>query len=149
MSFTLKTYNKANLPTEAFEQEIASFLFENLQQYGDPIDQIQKCMDYALEKHFSFGGKIYVVTNDENKQIAGVSIVNHTGMSGYIPENILVYIATDKNLRGKGVGKMIVEAIVNQTEGDIALHVDKENPAIKLYEKYGFVVKYLEMRKIK
>ena len=32
------------------------------------------------------------------------------------------------------------------TKGDIALHVEPDNPAKKLYEKLGFTNKYLEMR---
>ncbi|HAB28956.1 MAG TPA: GNAT family N-acetyltransferase, partial [Xanthomarina gelatinilytica] len=31
-------------------------------------------------------------------------------------------------------------------EGDVALHVEPNNPAIKLYESLGFTNKYLEMR---
>ncbi len=31
-------------------------------------------------------------------------------------------------------------------DGDIALHVEPDNPARFLYEKYGFTNKYLEMR---
>ena len=32
------------------------------------------------------------------------------------------------------------------TSTDIALHVEKDNPAVFLYEKLGFENKYLEMR---
>lgn len=67
-------------------------------------------------------------------------------MDSYIPENILVYIATHRDYRGKGLGKELMKIAINTTEGDIALHVDPDNPAIRLYEKLGFVNKYLEMR---
>ena len=67
-------------------------------------------------------------------------------MSGYIPENILVYIAVNKNQRGKGVGKQIMQKAIANTDGDIALHVEKDNPAKFLYEKMGFTNPYLEMR---
>jgi ribosomal protein S18 acetylase RimI-like enzyme len=39
-----------------------------------------------------------------------------------------------------------MEHIIEATEGDIALHVEPDNPARQLYEKYGFTNKYLEMR---
>lgn len=146
MNEKLEIYDQNHQPDAETEQKIIDFLFENLQEYGDPKEQIQKCVDYALCKTKSFGGKIFTLLFDN--QMVGVSIINHTGMSGYIPENILVYIATDKNQRGKGIGKKILTAITNQIEGAIALHVDEKNPAIKLYEKFGFEVKYLEMRKI-
>ena len=67
-------------------------------------------------------------------------------MDGYIPENILVYIATDANQRGKGIGKALMQHAIDNAQGNIALHVEPDNPAIKLYEKLGFTNKYLEMR---
>jgi ribosomal protein S18 acetylase RimI-like enzyme len=75
-----------------------------------------------------------------------VVIINKTNMSGYIPENILVYIAVHAKTRGQGVGKALMQRIIEETEGDIALHVEPENPAKFLYEKFGFTNKYLEMR---
>ena len=76
----------------------------------------------------------------------GVTVVNETGMSGYIPENILVYIATHKDFRGKGLGKKLMQEAINFAKGDIALHVEANNPAKHLYEKLGFTAPYLEMR---
>jgi ribosomal protein S18 acetylase RimI-like enzyme len=67
-------------------------------------------------------------------------------MSGYIPENILVYIATHKDFRGKGLGKKLMQEAINFAKGDIALHVEANNPAKYLYEKLGFTAPYLEMR---
>jgi GNAT superfamily N-acetyltransferase len=67
-------------------------------------------------------------------------------MKGYIPENILVYIATHQDSRGRGVGKQMLQRAVELANGDVALHVEPENPARYLYEKAGFTNKYLEMR---
>ena len=67
-------------------------------------------------------------------------------MEGYIPENILVYIAVNKDFRGKGLGKQLMEKAIGFATGSIALHVEPDNPAKKLYEKLGFTNKYLEMR---
>jgi len=67
-------------------------------------------------------------------------------MSDYIPKNILVYIAVDKTQRGKGYGKDLLNKVIDLTDGDIALHVEKDNPARFLYEKVGFTNPYLEMR---
>ena len=70
-------------------------------------------------------------------------------MKSYIPENILVYIATHSGFRGKGIGKQMMEEAIKLAHGDIALHVEPNNPAKFLYEKLGFTNKYLEMRLVK
>jgi len=67
-------------------------------------------------------------------------------MKEYIPENILVYIAVDGSQRGKGIGKKLMQEVMNTIKGSLALHVESDNPAKKLYEKLGFTNKYLEMR---
>ena len=126
------------------KQKIADFLYENLDEYGDPKEYILKCIEYALNAGKHPGGLILLAKDDQ--EIVGATIINRTGMSGYIPENILVYIATHKNHRGKGIGVKLVEKALKSTEGDIALHVEPDNPARKLYEKLGFTNKYLEMR---
>ncbi|MEX0928429.1 MAG: GNAT family N-acetyltransferase, partial [Balneolales bacterium] len=69
-----------------------------------------------------------------------------TNMEEFIPENILVYIAVSSGYRGMGVGKELMKRSVEAAEGDVALHVEPDNPARLLYEKIGFTNKYLEMR---
>ncbi|GAA4828919.1 GNAT family N-acetyltransferase [Algivirga pacifica] len=125
-------------------KEIAQFLETHLEEYGDPLEDILKCMDYALSSEPGKGGAIYVA--EKEGEIVGASILNDTGMSGYIPGNILVYIAVDGEHRGEGIGKSLMNDILKHTKGDIALHVEKDNPAQKLYEKVGFEKKYVEMR---
>ncbi|MCL6462707.1 Acetyltransferase (GNAT) family protein [Flavobacterium micromati] len=126
-------------------QILALFLYAHLEQYGDTVADITKCMDYVMNP--AKGGNI-IVGIDEQK-IVGVVILNNTGMKDFIPENILVYIAVDSSHRGKGYGKQLMEKAISIAEGNIALHVEPDNPAKKLYEKLGFTNKYLEMRLIK
>ena len=124
------------------DTKIVTFLYVHLDQYGDAKEAIQKCIDYVFTPNK--GGLILLAI--DNNEIVGATIINNTGMSGYIPENILVYIAVNKNQRGKGVGKQLMQKAITNTEGDIALHVEKDNPAKFLYEKVGFSNPYLEMR---
>ena len=73
--------------------------------------------------------------------------MNKTGMSEYIPEYYLVYIASHRDFRGKGIGKELIKSAVETTGTDFALHVEHDNEtAIKFYEKLGLTSKYLEMR---
>lgn len=123
-------------------QTIANFLFTHLEQYGDKTEDILKCIAYAMNPEK--GGNIIVGL--DNEKIVGVVILNNTGMEGFIPENILVYIAVDNSQRGKGFGKKLMQKAIDTTKGNIALHVEPDNPAKGLYEKLGFTNKYLEMR---
>jgi ribosomal protein S18 acetylase RimI-like enzyme len=123
-------------------QIIANFLFTHLEQYGDKTEDILKCIDYAMNPNK--GGSIIVGL--DNEKIVGVVILNNTNMGGFIPENILVYIAVDNSQRGKGFGKKLMQKAIDTAKGDIALHVEPDNPAKGLYEKLGFTNKYLEMR---
>lgn len=139
-----KIFNPTIKPSTLEKEEIINFLFDHLEQYGDPKEDIEKCLNFALKESNSFGGFILVAFFEG--EMAGVVVVNQTGMKDYIPENILVYIATHKNLRGKGIGKHLMQKTIEIAEGSIALHVEPDNPARKLYEKYGFTSKYIEMR---
>ncbi len=139
-----KVYTEHQIPDEATRENIVKFLFENLDQYGDKQEDISGAIDYSLKLRDSFGG--FVLVSKQNNEIVGALVVNATGMNGYIPDNILVYIATHKEKRGMGIGKRLLEKAIGMAEGDIALHVEPDNPARLLYEKYGFTTKYLEMR---
>lgn len=140
----IKIYNSAQLPNEQEKNAALDFLFKHLEQYGDPREDIEKAMDYSLQKDNAPGG--FVATSTLDNELVGAVVVNKTGMKGYIPENILVYIATHNGYRGKGIGKELMKAAIDAAEGDIALHVEPNNPAKFLYEKLGFTNKYLEMR---
>lgn len=126
-------------------QIIAKFLHKHLEEYGDKEEDILKCIAYAM--HPDKGGNI-IVGLDKGK-IVGVVILNNTGMQDFIPENILVYIAVDNSQRGKGFGKKLMQKAIDTAKGNIALHVEPNNPAKGLYESLGFTNKYLEMRLIK
>ena len=142
--FKYKIFNEFELPTQQEKSEMIDFLFHHLEQYGDKKEDIEKAIQYAIKETPSFGG--YIITSLLETGISGVVVINKTGMKGYIPENILVYIATHHDLRGRGIGKKLMETAVSLANGDVALHVEPHNPAKGLYEKLGFTNKYLEMR---
>ena len=143
MSKTI-VFNSDNKPTLTEKENIIQFLFENLQEYGDPASDIEKAINYALKETPSFGG--FVMVSYLADLIVGAVVIIQTGMKDYIPENILVYIAIHQQHRGKGIGKKLVQQAIETADGNIALHVEPDNPAKQLYEKLGFNSKYLEMR---
>ncbi len=127
-------------------REVVDFLYTHLEQYGDKKEDILKCIHYALSEEPGFGGFVLTAKDKSNQEIVGAVIINETGMEGYIPENILVYIAVHGGYRGKGLGKSLMENVIEKANGGIALHVEPDNPARRLYERIGFTNKYLEMR---
>ena len=137
-------FDPENKPSPEDKESLINFLFRHLEEYGDAKADITKAVDYALKETDSDGG--FVTLLSEQGELLGAVVINRTGMSGYIPENILVYIATHGEHRGKGLGKQLMEAVIARAEGDIALHVEHNNPAKFLYEKLGFTNPYLEMR---
>lgn len=142
-----KIFNSEFKPSKTYKSKIIDFLFTHLEEFGDPKADISKAIDYALKETQSFGG--FVLCLEHNDNLVGAVVVNKTGMKDYIPENILVYIATHKEERGKGLGKKMLEEAISMSKGNVALHVEPNNRAKNLYEKVGFTNKYLEMRYIK
>lgn len=128
----------------AQENNLAHFLFTHLEQYGDSKEAITNCLRYASGHNHSPGGLILQAT--ANDELVGVAVFNNTGMKGYIPEHILVYLAVHANQRGQGLGKKLIEKGLQELSGDVALHVEASNPAKRLYERMGFTNPYLEMR---
>ena len=120
------------------------FMFNSLGEYGDPKVDINRCIDYAFSTDKFAGG--FTLAAYEGEKLIGGLIMNRTGMSGYIPDWILVYVAVDPSCRGKGYGRDIIEHALKKCEGDVKLHVEYDNPAKRLYERIGFNSKYAEMR---
>lgn len=137
-------YDSVNPPTTLEENELVDFLHKNLDEFGDPKHHIRSAIEYSCSAHKGKGG--FVVMGRLNEKLVGAVVINQTGMSGYIPENILVYIAVDAETRGMGLGKKLMQKAISTANGGIALHVEPNNPAKFLYEKLGFTNKYLEMR---
>lgn len=143
----LKTFDAFNKLSTLEAEKVSDFLFEHLDQYGDSKNAIRKAIAYAIKERSGLGGNVFTL-EDQGEIIASV-VINKTGMDEYIPENILVYIATHNAYRGKGLGRKIMQYAIQNCKGNIALHVEKDNPAKFLYEKMGFTNPYLEMRLIK
>ena len=140
----IRIYDSINIVTTLERKELVDFLFKHLDEFGDKWEDIERAVDYAINPNPAFGG--FVLYIKEQEEIKGVVVMNKTRMKGYIPENILVYIAVHHELRGKGVGKALMQKAIQMSKGDIALHVEDNNPAKYLYKSVGFKNPYLEMR---
>ena len=129
-----------DLPSWLTLDDLAEFLHRSLKPYEDPLPTIRQGLDDA----FSTGGFLVVATSDE--RVLGALAMLRTGMRGYIPANLLLFVAVDPSTRGQGLGRRIVEQALVRADGDVKLHVEYDNPAKRLYERIGFSTRYAEMR---
>jgi [ribosomal protein S18]-alanine N-acetyltransferase len=128
-------------------EEIVGFLHRELGSSADKETDIRRAVDYALSRAPGKGG--FVLTAIENGELLGALVVNDTGMSGYIPEHVIVYVAVDHTMRRQGVGSRLLRKAIARCDGDVKLHVAYDNPARNLYERLGFSSNYAEMRLIR
>lgn len=136
--------SEKDFPQGLSREEYVDFLYVHLDQFGDDKKSINNCIDYAFGKNNGKGG--FLLAAYDEGELVGELIMNETGMSGFIPENILVYVAVHQEKRGKGYGGKICKEAIDMVDGDVKLHVEYENPAKRLYERIGFKSKYAEMR---
>jgi ribosomal protein S18 acetylase RimI-like enzyme len=137
----LKIQKESEFPSWAAKEAVVDFLHYKMKPYEDSIEDVERAIDYVL---YGRGG--FIMLTRFNGQMAGVLVMLNTGMKGYIPENILLLVSVDPELRGNGIGERLIQRCVTMCEGDVKLHVEYDNPAIRLYERLGFTTKYAEMR---
>jgi GNAT superfamily N-acetyltransferase len=126
------------------EESLVHFLHENLKPYEDALPDIRRGIHDALSPPQGDRGFVLVAESDE--RLVGALVMLRTGMKGYIPENLLLFVAVNAECRGQGVGRRIIERALERADGDVKLHVEYENPARRLYERLGFTSDYAEMR---
>lgn len=118
---------------------IINLVHEWLNEFTDPICEIQEAYKNAVEKGF-------VITANYDNEICGIGIVVNFGFEHFASKYHLAYIATVDHVEGSGIATMILNEAVELSEGNISLHVERNNyGAIKLYEKMGFKDYYSRM----
>ncbi len=137
-----KINSNSEIPNWITRSEIVNYFHETMKPYEDTTADIERAIDFAFSDD---RGGFLMLCQYEDKW-AGQLLMLKTGMGGYIPENILLFVTVSPEIRGKGIGKKLIEHSVAQCDGDVKLHVEYDNPAKRLYERIGFTTKYAEMR---
>jgi len=143
----IKIKNNNEFPPWLDLDMFVKFMHESIKPYNDTLEDTYKGVEYAFSTEAGKGG--FLMIAEENQKLLGALVMLKTGMQGYIPENLLLMVAVEPCQRGKGTGKLLVDRSIEEADGDVALHVEYDNPAKKLYERVGFTSKYAEMRYIK
>ncbi len=143
---TFKFFTPFESMTYSEMTEVGRFLEKHLDEYFDSFENIFKSIQSAIKQRPSFGG--FVITAVENQQTIGAIVINSTGMDGYAPQNIVVYLAVHRNKRRKGVGQQLLQKAIETAKGDIAIHLnpDLSTEALSFYNALGFHTAAIELR---
>lgn len=110
-----------------------------LMEYTDPLQGIREGINNALNNG-------YILLAILDNRIVGICVIVDTGFKSFAPTYHLAYIATNRNVKGRGIATQLLQNVIALTEGNVSLHVERNNKnAIKLYEKMGFKKSYLRM----
>jgi [ribosomal protein S18]-alanine N-acetyltransferase len=130
------------IPAWITHSQLVEYFHTTMKPYEDKPADILRALEYAFNPEH---GGFLMLARLEGK-LAGALLMLKTGMSGYIPENVLLFVTVTPSLRGKGIGRKLIDHAVRQCSGSVKLHVEYDNPARRLYERMGFATKYAEMR---
>lgn len=122
---------------------VVSFLSAHTPSAKD--DDIREAVEYAVKHKPSFGG--FILVAQEGKKIVAAIVANRTGMEGYGPKNIFVFVSFDQtHAENKVIAKKLLQKAIEHADGDVALHVEPNSPSMQLYRNLGFQNQYLELR---
>ncbi len=130
------------LPEGLTMETLSVFFHETMKPYHDTIEDVHRGLEYAFDS--KRGGFLVLATKNE-RPVGGLVMLD-THMGGYVPKNLLLFIAVDPAMRGQGLGRRLIEQAASLCNGPIKLHVEPDNPAVRLYQRAGFETRYLEMR---
>lgn len=127
--------NDLSISFRRFLMKLDDWLIE----FSDPLDEIEEAVDNAFTRG-------YVIGAFYQGMLAGIAIVSRTRFETFFPKYHLSYIATKKNIKGRGIATELLQEVIELTKGNLSLHVETDNErAIKLYEKMGLRKKYYRM----
>lgn len=123
---------------------IVNFIFNNQVGSQDTKINIYRSVEYALSPYKYQGG--FVLLAEKNKSILGSVVVNRTNMEGYVPKNLMVYLAADPDSAIPDFEKILLSKVIQLTSSELACHITVDNPAMKIFEDVGFKKNFFEMR---
>ncbi|MFO7626217.1 MAG: GNAT family N-acetyltransferase [Candidatus Fermentibacteraceae bacterium] len=145
MSVVIELIEKSeNLSAFIDLSELAKFLHESLKPYDDPICEITSGIEQALSPDIDAGG--FVALALDGRSPVGALVMLDTHMRGFVPPNLVLYVAVSPLRRGEGIGAALLSRSIERCGGPVKLHVEYDNPAKRLYERLGFRTRYAEMR---
>lgn len=140
----IRVDREEDLPEWAGRGDLVSFFHETMAPWNDSPRDIESALDYVFSDAEGKGG--FLTLCRAGSELAGALAMLETGMGGYVPAHLLLFVSIAPRMRGKGLGARVIRYSLDQCDGAVKLHVEYENPAKRLYERLGFTTKYAEMR---
>lgn len=117
-------------------KDIQTFMGE----YADPYDEIYEVVEKNKET-----ATIFEVANPDGER-TGIAFLIPIPYEKFQPKYHLAYIAVDPRKRGRNIGRLLFNKVIDYTQGDFSLHVSPKNvDALCFYEKMGMKKKYIRM----
>lgn len=111
-----------------------------LEDFSDPEEEILQAVENALDNGYVLAALM------NGGGLVGLCVLSTMELDTFFPRYHLSYIAADKRYEGRGVATMLLERAVEVSDGNLSLHVERDNErAVRLYQKMGFDIKYHRM----
>ncbi|MBN1575519.1 MAG: GNAT family N-acetyltransferase [Chitinispirillaceae bacterium] len=133
-----------DLPPGMTVADAARSIHSWMSPHADTLPDCERGILDALQCKPAPGG--FVLCADRGGAIVGILVMLATGMSGYVPPNLLLFLAVSTAYRRRGIGTILAQRALDVAKGPVKLHVEPDNPARFLYQKLGFQNLYIDMR---
>lgn len=127
------------------KQQIVDFLYENLDEHQDNKMNISKAIDHAVGGMVNNGG--FVVTAKDAGDIIGAAVLCKTGMEGFMPQNVLTYLAVRNDFRRQEIGTKLMKKVLMFARGEISVQLKAydQKQTVEFFKKFGFNEKALQL----
>lgn len=135
-----------DLPDGYTIDRLADSLHQWMVPFNDSIADTRRGLNDVLARGAAGEEGAFLLLASRRKTVVGMLAMLPTGMGGYVPENLLLYLGVDPQHRGRGIASQLVARAIHLAPGAIKLHLEKNNPADCLYKQLGFDHRYDEYR---
>lgn len=135
-----------NAGTDMDQWEKAAVVhFLHVHGIGISYQVARNAVDCVLKHTPSFGG--FILADWMGDQLRALVMVNRTGMSGFGPDNLISFAVVNGTEEcSLQVLENLIRQAIHLSDGEIAFHLPKRHPAIKLFRELGFEQEYVELR---
>jgi PhnO protein len=136
----------SNIKLRKIQNQDLDFVYKSICELENEIFDFE-VFERIFNENISHPNNIYLIAEDENESLGFISfhtqnLLHHCGLVGEIQEFFI-----DKNHRGKGVGRKLVDEILKYSEGNNLKSLEvttnkKRIENVAIYENLGFTLSH-------